>query len=189
MPDSLMQQIREYVVPKKSVALWWLGQNGYIFKTPEGTLASVDLYLTEQLRRAWRPASDLSRAGPGVSAARGSARGRVRLHAQSPGPHRSGDDSRPAGEGHDAVRRAGAELPGVPRGGRGTGPHRDRLAGLRDRVPRHKDARHVRASDRYERPEPHGVRVRVRRRDRRSTSPGIQTSANCSTRRRSTSPT
>ncbi|HVX66720.1 MAG TPA: MBL fold metallo-hydrolase [Bryobacteraceae bacterium] len=47
MPDSLMQRIREYAVPKKSVAIWWLGQNGYIFKTPEGTLASVDLYLTD----------------------------------------------------------------------------------------------------------------------------------------------
>ncbi len=42
-----MQQIRAYAVPKKSVAIWWLGQNGYIFKTPAGTLASVDLYLTD----------------------------------------------------------------------------------------------------------------------------------------------
>lgn len=44
---SLMKQIREFAVPKKSVALWWLGQSGYIFKTPEGTLTSVDMYLTD----------------------------------------------------------------------------------------------------------------------------------------------
>lgn len=44
---SLMHDIRAFPVPPKHVALWWLGQNGYIFKTPEGTLASVDLYLTD----------------------------------------------------------------------------------------------------------------------------------------------
>ncbi|MDX1983627.1 MAG: MBL fold metallo-hydrolase [Bryobacteraceae bacterium] len=42
-----MKRIREYPVGKNSVALWWFGQNGYIFKTPEGTLTSVDLYLTD----------------------------------------------------------------------------------------------------------------------------------------------
>jgi L-ascorbate 6-phosphate lactonase len=44
---SLMKRIREFPVPKNSVALWWLGQSGYIFKSPEGTLAGVDLYLTD----------------------------------------------------------------------------------------------------------------------------------------------
>lgn len=44
---GLMQQIRDYRVPKGAVALWWLGQNGFIFKTPEGTTAGVDLYLTD----------------------------------------------------------------------------------------------------------------------------------------------
>ncbi len=28
------------------MAIWWLGQNGYIFKTPEGTLLATDMYLT-----------------------------------------------------------------------------------------------------------------------------------------------
>src|SRR5271154_5263051 len=46
-PMSLMRQIREFKVEKNSVAIWWFGQNGYIFKSPEGTLASVDLYLTD----------------------------------------------------------------------------------------------------------------------------------------------
>jgi L-ascorbate metabolism protein UlaG (beta-lactamase superfamily) len=44
---SLAKQIREYPVPKDSLALWWFGQNGYIFKTSEGTLTGVDLYLTD----------------------------------------------------------------------------------------------------------------------------------------------
>ena len=44
---SLMQEIRQFPVDKNSVALWWLGQSGYIFKTSEGTLASVDMYLTD----------------------------------------------------------------------------------------------------------------------------------------------
>src|SRR5438445_13851360 len=42
----LMDEIGQYKVPQDSVAAWWLGQNGYIFKTAEGTLCSVDLYLT-----------------------------------------------------------------------------------------------------------------------------------------------
>jgi L-ascorbate 6-phosphate lactonase len=29
------------------MGMWWFGQNGFIFKSPEGTLASVDLYLTD----------------------------------------------------------------------------------------------------------------------------------------------
>src|SRR4029078_10690957 len=40
-------EIRTFPVPKDSVAMWWFGQNGYIFKSPEGTLCSVDLYLTD----------------------------------------------------------------------------------------------------------------------------------------------
>lgn len=43
---GLMSEIRAFRVPAKSIALWWLGQTGYIFKTPEGTLVSTDMYLT-----------------------------------------------------------------------------------------------------------------------------------------------
>ena len=43
---SLMREIREFPVARGAVAIWWLGQNGFIFKTPEGTLLSTDLYLT-----------------------------------------------------------------------------------------------------------------------------------------------
>jgi L-ascorbate 6-phosphate lactonase len=45
----LMDEIREFRVPRLSVGVWWLGQNGFIFKTPEGTLCSIDLYLTNSV--------------------------------------------------------------------------------------------------------------------------------------------
>jgi L-ascorbate 6-phosphate lactonase len=48
---NLMSQIADYRVAKNSVAMWWLGQNGYIFKSPEGTLVSVDLYLTDSVAK------------------------------------------------------------------------------------------------------------------------------------------
>lgn len=47
---TLMQQIRAYSVPRGGIAMWWFGQSGYIFKSPEGTLAAVDLYLTDSCR-------------------------------------------------------------------------------------------------------------------------------------------
>jgi L-ascorbate 6-phosphate lactonase len=43
----LMQTIRSFPVEKGAVAVWWFGQNGFIFKSAEGTLCSVDLYLTD----------------------------------------------------------------------------------------------------------------------------------------------
>jgi L-ascorbate 6-phosphate lactonase len=44
--DELRKQIRDFKVPKNVVGVWWFGQNGFIFKSPEGTLVSVDLYLS-----------------------------------------------------------------------------------------------------------------------------------------------
>jgi L-ascorbate 6-phosphate lactonase len=61
----LMEQIHAYNVPKGSVALWWLGQNGYIFKSAEGTTAGVDLYLTDSCCALGRDIGiDLSRKVP-----------------------------------------------------------------------------------------------------------------------------
>jgi hypothetical protein len=50
---SLMSDIRAFPVPKKSVAIWWLGKSGYIFKTPEGTLVTTDMYLTNSCQTAF----------------------------------------------------------------------------------------------------------------------------------------
>src|SRR5689334_17535112 len=60
---ALMQEIRDFAVPKNSVALWWLGQSGYIFKSPEGTLAAFDLYLTDSCN-GLVPGLDLKRRVP-----------------------------------------------------------------------------------------------------------------------------
>ena len=60
---SLMKAIREFPVPKNSIGIWWFGQNGYIFKSPEGTLASVDLYLTDSCATLY-PDVDLHRQVP-----------------------------------------------------------------------------------------------------------------------------
>lgn len=59
----LKDDIRDYRVPKGSVAMWWFGQNGFIFKSPEGTTAAVDLYLTDSCR-GLTPGMDLSRKVP-----------------------------------------------------------------------------------------------------------------------------
>ena len=49
---SLMREIREFRVAPNTVAMWWLGQNGYIFKSPEGAVVSTDLYLTNHCAEA-----------------------------------------------------------------------------------------------------------------------------------------
>jgi len=43
---GLGDAIREYTVPSGSVALWWLGQAGFVFKSPGGKTVVVDPYLT-----------------------------------------------------------------------------------------------------------------------------------------------
>jgi L-ascorbate 6-phosphate lactonase len=59
----VMQDIRAFPVPKGAVAVWWFGQNSFIFKSPEGTLASVDLYLTDSCN-GLVPGMDLARRVP-----------------------------------------------------------------------------------------------------------------------------
>jgi L-ascorbate 6-phosphate lactonase len=61
---SLMREIREFAVPRGSVAFWWFGQNGFIFKTHEGTVTGTDLYLTDSCVRIAPEGLDLSRQVP-----------------------------------------------------------------------------------------------------------------------------
>ncbi len=49
-----MQEIRAFPVARNSVGIWWLGQNGFIFKSHEGTLVSTDLYLTNSCAEFYR---------------------------------------------------------------------------------------------------------------------------------------
>jgi L-ascorbate 6-phosphate lactonase len=51
---DLMSEIRAFPVPKNCVGIWWLGQNGFIFKSHEGTLVSTDLYLTNSCAEFYR---------------------------------------------------------------------------------------------------------------------------------------
>jgi L-ascorbate metabolism protein UlaG (beta-lactamase superfamily) len=43
---TLMQEIRKSLVPNSGVGMWWLGQAGFIFKSPAGQLLAIDPYLT-----------------------------------------------------------------------------------------------------------------------------------------------
>ncbi len=61
--SALMEQIRQFRTPPGSVALWWLGQMGYIFKSPAGTTLGVDLYLSDSCAGAV-PGLDLNRRVP-----------------------------------------------------------------------------------------------------------------------------
>ena len=47
MGKELRLEIESFKVERNSVAMWWFGQNGFIFKSPEGTTFSVDLYLSD----------------------------------------------------------------------------------------------------------------------------------------------
>ena len=51
MSRECMDSVRQFKVEKGSVALWWLGQMGYLIKTPAGTVLSVDPYLTNSCRK------------------------------------------------------------------------------------------------------------------------------------------
>ncbi len=41
-----MKSIREFRLPPNTLAIWYLGQNGFILKFDEGPLIGIDLYLT-----------------------------------------------------------------------------------------------------------------------------------------------
>lgn len=43
---KLRQQIQQFQVPRGKVALWWLGQSGWILKSPKGKIIVIDPYLT-----------------------------------------------------------------------------------------------------------------------------------------------
>jgi len=51
MSRECMDAIRNFKVDKGSTALWWLGQMGFLIKTPAGTVISVDAYLTNSCKK------------------------------------------------------------------------------------------------------------------------------------------
>jgi L-ascorbate 6-phosphate lactonase len=50
--ESLAKRIQGTQVPAKSVAVFWLAQAGFVFKTPTGKIIYTDPYLTDYVQRA-----------------------------------------------------------------------------------------------------------------------------------------
>jgi L-ascorbate 6-phosphate lactonase len=50
MKKLTMKQIKAHPVPRKSVTLWWLGQAGFVIKTPGGKIAVLDPYLSNSCK-------------------------------------------------------------------------------------------------------------------------------------------
>jgi L-ascorbate 6-phosphate lactonase len=51
MKKLTMKQIKAHFVPLRSVAIWWLGQAGFIVKTPKGTIAALDPFLSNSCKK------------------------------------------------------------------------------------------------------------------------------------------
>ena len=62
MPD-LEEQLINLTVPERGMAIWFLGQNGWIVKSPGGTVAVVDPYLSDAIKGR-RPELDTARQVP-----------------------------------------------------------------------------------------------------------------------------
>ncbi len=54
--QELIDEIEQTVPQAGTLAVWWLGQSGYIFKTRRGVLA-IDLYLSEHLTKKYETTS------------------------------------------------------------------------------------------------------------------------------------
>ena len=50
MKQLKMKQIKAYNVPRNSITLWWLGQAGFIIKSPDGVVLTLDPYLSNSCK-------------------------------------------------------------------------------------------------------------------------------------------
>lgn len=50
MKTITLQEVRDFSVPPNSLALWWLGQAGFLIKSPGGTILALDPYLTNSCK-------------------------------------------------------------------------------------------------------------------------------------------
>ncbi len=63
MMPGLMEEIAKFDVPERGMAIWFLGQNGWIVKSPGGTVIAVDPYLSDAIKGR-RPDLDTARQVP-----------------------------------------------------------------------------------------------------------------------------
>lgn len=59
--NLLMKEIATYLVPDNQLAIWWLGQSGFIIKTSDGKISVIDAYLSNS---AAKNRTDLDRLVP-----------------------------------------------------------------------------------------------------------------------------
>jgi L-ascorbate 6-phosphate lactonase len=50
MNSLILKQIKAHSTPEGCITLWWLGQSGFIIKSPAGKLAALDPYLTNSCK-------------------------------------------------------------------------------------------------------------------------------------------
>ena len=54
MPSQLISELQDQRVTKSSVAIWWLGQAGYLVKSPDGAIVVIDPYLSDACEQLGR---------------------------------------------------------------------------------------------------------------------------------------
>lgn len=65
MPPLTLRHVREYPVPPGGVALWWLGQQSFLIKSPGGKVVALDPYLSNSCAALVRPLGyDMERLYP-----------------------------------------------------------------------------------------------------------------------------
>ncbi len=55
MQKISMQAVKDLAVPEGSLTLWWLGQSGYLVKSPAGRLVVIDPYLSNSAKAIGEP--------------------------------------------------------------------------------------------------------------------------------------
>lgn len=65
MTQLSLQAIRDHTVPAGSLTIWWLGQTGFMIKSPDGVIAALDPYLSNSCKAIGdRAGIDFDRAVP-----------------------------------------------------------------------------------------------------------------------------
>ena len=50
MQPITQEQLRDFRVPPRTITLWWLGQSGFLIKSPQGRLIAIDPYLSNSCK-------------------------------------------------------------------------------------------------------------------------------------------